>query len=351
MRKPALRPGNLKFRVPAINHQPSTINRPHSRASALLLALWSVLALSFAVAIVAERVALRMGDASIAARRLQARLIADSALATMDRFLKPEASHPFDPARMVGSWTSGETELGGGRCHIELVDEQSRANWLRTPAPVWRRILRMAGATTDQADAWQDALADWQDADDNRALNGAESPDYQTGKSNRRRARNMAIAHAGELAWIRGAPAILDLAVSDDGVLPLPLASLTTIHGDGRINLNTAPAILIAAALEIPPGEAEVVVRRRRGPDGEAGTVDDVPWVRLSLDWGAGASNRVTTVATLFRVRSVGEFEGQGVVREMLAKRGAGGTLSRIAAIRTVSEGAGATDWKPGNHP
>lgn len=318
--------------------------------SALIIVLWAILLLAFAVGIASERVALIMGDTSIQAKRFQAELLADSALASLDRILKEEHevfANPKAPAdgsrrklnlpRFQGTWRSPPTQLENGAFRIELRDEQSRINWLKTPSFVWRNLFRMADVPPETADAWLDALADWQDADDARALNGAETLDYQNSKDNRRRAKNAPITAPGELHWIMGGPEMLALKVPVDSRGRRDwLRPMTTIYGDGRININTAPAILVAAALDVPLEQAEAMVRRRWGPDGKEGTHDDlfvesVPVAtdaRPMADQG-GADGRIiagpelgaTTRSSLFRVRGIGIYQGQRVVREALAVR------------------------------
>ena len=58
--------------------------------SALIVVLWTVVILAFAVAIASERVELVCSDATIEMKRYEAELLADSALASMQQILKKE---------------------------------------------------------------------------------------------------------------------------------------------------------------------------------------------------------------------------------------------------------------------
>ncbi len=311
-----------------------TRNISRHTGSALLVVLWAVLILAFAVAMVSHQVALRMGDTAIEVRRFQAQLLADSALASMDRISKESKA---DASPFPITWRSKAFELAGGSYRLEFQDEQGRIHWLKTPSPVWHRLLTDAGVSPEQTDSWLDALADWQDGDDARRLNGAETTDYETVMQDRRRARNSPIQNAGELCWVMGGPAILDIKIKTaPDADPVPITAISTTHGDGKININTAPAALLAAALAIPMERAVQLARLRSGPDGIQGTADDVTWTGIPAGTVAGAF--VVTSSTLFRVRGVGEFQGQIVVREALASKWIGSGFVLLDEPHTVEE-------------
>ncbi len=156
----------------------------------------------------------------------------------------------------------------------------------------------------------------------------------------------------GELYWVMGGADFFELQVpvesSKDSVRAL--LPYTTLDGDGKINLNTAPAFLIAAALDVPLEDAEQMVRRRWGPDGVEGTEDDVflenapsnkNAVLSSSQNATGTSTNapspstaVTTSSTYFRVRGVGVYQEQRVACETLAKKdGEGLMLLRLPRV------------------
>jgi len=335
--------------------------------SALIVVLWAVVLLAFAVAIASEKVGLVLGDASIRAKRVQAELLSRSAYASLEKILKDERKHNLesernkkdqkrrlDLNRFQGTWRSDPVEFEGGVFWLEIEDEQSRIHWLKTPFYVWRNLLRTAGLRAEQIDAWADCLADWQDADDSRGLNGAESFDYLALKENRRRAKNAPIMDMGEIYWVMGGADLFDLQVpvesGQDGARPL--LPYTTLDGDGKININTAPAFLIAAALDIQLEDAEQVVRKRWGPDGVPGTADDVflesaptgqnviqsaPPASTGTSTNAPSpSTAITTSSNYFRVRGVGVFQEQRVVCEALAKKGGDEGLTLLRLPRVV---------------
>ncbi len=342
----------------------SPFRKSKRHASALIVILWAVTLLAFAVAIASEKIALILGDTSIQAKRFQAELLADSALASVESILKEEQHQRLfskdtkkverrylDLTYFQGTWQSQSVEFGGGTFQVELMDELSKINWLQTPPYVWRNLFDAAGVSSDTVNAWQDALKDWQDANDDQSLNGAETADYQAMKENKRRAKNTPVTDMGELFWVKGGPEImkLQIIVDTEGKMK-PLLPMTTIYGSGQINLNTAPAVLIAAALGISLESAEQTVRSRWGPDGKEGTEDDVflqgvpvgTTMASSTSQGntinntASSSSVVTLSTALFRARGIGEFQGQRVVREALAVRDSGSGLRLLQEPRTV---------------
>ncbi|MFZ4695274.1 MAG: general secretion pathway protein GspK [Verrucomicrobiia bacterium] len=347
---------------------PSTVRllvgERRKKGSALIVVLWAVTLLAFAVAISGERVALMLGDSSLRARRLQARLLAESAMVSRVGIFKEEqrrllestlpgeaAPRRLDLAHMIGSWRSQPVAFGEGWFWIEVRDEQARIHWRKTSPAVWRNLLELCGMPPERIEVWFDAMADWEDPGDVRRLNGAESADYLALEQDRRRAKNLPITDLGEIPWIAGAPEILDLRVPVDAAgRRARLAEITTLWGDGKINLNTAPPILVAAALGLDLEEAVHLVRARAGPDGIEGTADDVPMENIPRTAGAAkhsglgelpgnrgpVAGSTTTSSKVFRLRGVGWFQGQQVTCEALVRSAGGDAFELIEEPRVV---------------
>lgn len=123
-----------------------------------------------------------------------------------------------------------------------------------------------------------DHLIDWVDADSLRRLNGAEAVDYakqgQPGYPPNRPFQSLE-----EMAWVPGME-FLDKAQPD-------WKNSFTVWGDGRLDLNEAPAELIATVCQVGTVAAESFVQRRLGADGEWGTEDDFEYTELSQVRGA----------------------------------------------------------------
>jgi len=56
---------------------------------------------------------------------------------------------------------------------------------------------------------------------------------------------------------------------------PGGLASLLTVYGDGRVNINTAPLAVLRSLEALTPADARRLIAHRDGPDGKPGTDDD----------------------------------------------------------------------------
>ncbi len=331
------------------------------RASALIIVLWAVMVLSFATLIAADRAALILGDTSIRTKRFQADLLAETAIASLNTIFNEEQkklaesgndpdSKPLDLAHFQGIWSSDHMDLEGGTYWIEIDDEQSKIHWSKTPEYIWRNLLEDAGLATETVDAWFDALKDWQDPDDASSLNGAESSDYRGLDVDPRSSKNAPLTEMGEIPWIMGGDKLLDLnVIVDSEGKELPLKLFTTLYGDGKINLNTAPAVLIAAALNISMEDAEQMIHIRLGTDEMGGTKDDqfLAGVPSSIPLNTSGkqktpvtqemvSSGTTTTTALFRLRGIGEFSGQRVVREALATKGKGLGLQLLEDSRVI---------------
>ncbi len=101
-----------------------------------------------------------------------------------------------------------------------------------------------------------DALADWIDTDGIARPNGAEDPFYiRAGYL----AANAPLLRAGELAAVRG---------FDDPLLARVLPYVTALPVETKLNVNTAPALVLAAAVEglSDEGAAALVAQRMERP-------------------------------------------------------------------------------------
>jgi hypothetical protein len=177
-----------KSRKECASQKRSYIRR--NEGSALVIVLWTVVVLGFAVAVASERVELIMGDTAIHLKRFEAELRAEAAIASLNQIIAEEkkklsetkfeenssdkTAKPLNFKKFMGTWQSTPTELDGGMYWIEITDEQSKINWLKTPKTVWKKLFELIEMPEETSQAWFDALSDWQDQDDLTALNGAE---------------------------------------------------------------------------------------------------------------------------------------------------------------------------------
>jgi general secretion pathway protein K len=89
-----------------------------------------------------------------------------------------------------------------------------------------------------------------------------------------------------------------------------------TLWSSGPLNVNEAPAALIAAVFDLDESRVDPMVNARNGPDGIAGTADDVPiqsMAQLQADLGLSdlqmqtLGNIVSLSDPCRRVESIGQ--------------------------------------------
>lgn len=292
---------------------------PSARGAALLLVLWAIAILSFAVLWVADLVNLELATKSAEARGMAARQIALSGVALG---LHPQVTREdlallnreVRPGEMMRVRIRGE----GARFNInQLLAQQDRM--------VLKNLFVLWGLESDAADILIDRLTDWVDDDIGRQLNGAEETEY-------------------EAVGITGAPANKPFRSVDEMGLVLGMEELTavkpnwrdafTIFGDGKIDVNEAESDVLQTATGLTPEMTADIVRVRLGPDGEEGTEDDLRfesvdqlngWLTASSYPAGQAAARLSTESTVKRIDSRGVVGDSERLISVVAESGEGG--------------------------
>ena len=183
------------------------------------------------------------------------------------------------------------------------------------------------------------AIKDWLDTGDDDAitgLNGAES-DYYQGLDPPYKTRNGPMVHLDELRLVKGISADLFYGNGEQE----GLRDLMTIYGaapqneggiafTGKINLNTAPRLVVAALM--PPESsdlAEAVIEYR--DEAEELVLENVSWyqdVPGATDLELNA-DYIMVVSTIFRIRATASLDGfqrtvTAVVERQAATEGQG---------------------------
>jgi general secretion pathway protein K len=148
--------------------------------------------------------------------------------------------------------------LGAGVFSYRITDEEGRLDLNLAPSEQLRTLLEGLGLDRQARDVVADSLEDWKDADELRRTNGAESDDYYLRLPVPYRARNGQLQAVAELRQIRGiTPALYEGTADKPG-----LAALTTVHGPGTININSAQAPVLAA-LGLPEASVKDILQSR----------------------------------------------------------------------------------------
>ena len=272
----------------------------HDRAAALLLVLWAIAVLSFAVLWVADLVSIELDSGAADAKRLAARQIALSGVAL--------GMHPRVAREDVALLNQDLAD--GGKMRVRIRGEGARFNINRLLADQDRVTLKnlfiLWGLNNDEADVLFDRLTDWVDEDAGRQLNGAERADYEAIGIMDAPA-NRPFRSVDEMGRVMGMEV---LAERNPG-----WREAFTVFGDGMIDVNEAEADVLQAATGLTPEMVQDILRLRRGGDEIEPSEDDVRfesvdqlagWLQASTLPPDRAAARLTTESTVKRIDSRG---------------------------------------------
>lgn len=282
----------------------SRSNIQKSRGAALMAVLWLIAILAMACMATLRVISFDMELASAKVHGSRARQVAEMGIAV--------GSNPVvkrsDPILHYEDGGAGEgydakVISEGGRFNINAIILQDDKALLKSMFMDW-------GLELDAAQEVADALTDWIDSDDDEQLNGAEKTYYE-GEGRINQPFNRPFYDVNEVALVRG----MDLV---EAVRP-DWRDWFTIWSGGGLDLNEAPAELIAAAAEIPVEQAIIIPETVRGTDGERDTLDDVPFenaadaldlLGIDAESRPDIAKRFTLNDATTRVESTGFAEG-----------------------------------------
>ena len=280
------------------------------RGSALLIVLWAVGVMAAAVLGLAEFADRGFSEEASRGKDFHARMLAESGLAI--------GSHP-----QIGrhSHLLHQT-LVDGNVDVRLASEQARLNIngvLRggERLDVLLRLFSEWGMKDQEAHRLADVLADWVNPAGPKRLNGAEADDYaRMGMPGL--PPNRPFPSVEEMEMV---PGIEELAkVRPDW------KEYFTVFGDGKLDLNEAPAALIEAVCGVGSVAAEEFVSQRDGVgrDSQGVAYTDLAAALAALGLsGADAQaveGQVTLSSPYRRIVSVGSVGSYRHVAEAVVK-------------------------------
>jgi type II secretory pathway component PulK len=290
-----------------------------ARGAALLLVLWAIAVLSFAVLWVADLVGVELESGAAGAKRLAARQIALSGVAF--------GLHPQVTREDVALLNQDLDD--GGKLRVRIRGEGARFNINALLAEQDRITLKnlfiLWGLSNDEADVLFDRLTDWVDDDAGRELNGAERADYEA----------MGIVDApadrpfrsvDEMGRVMGMEV---LAERNPG-----WREAFTVFGDGRIDVNEAGPDVLQAVTGLTPEMVGDILRLRRGGDEIEPSEDDVRfesveqlggWLQTSPLPPDRVTARLTTESAVKRIDSRGLVDDCEVLISVVTAAGDGG--------------------------
>ncbi|MDD5261483.1 MAG: type II secretion system protein GspK [Methylacidiphilales bacterium] len=269
------------------------------KGSALLIVLWAIAIMSAAILGVVEFVNIGFDEAATKGKDFRALQLAESgiALGLHPKVRKRESvlHQTFDASESFDVKLRSE----GARLNINVV-------LLRDQRDVLLDLFDQWGVKSQDAMRTVDCLMDWVDADSLKRLNGAEQPEYAAiGLPDL--PPNRPFQSVDEMEMVLGMDVVAK-AKPD-------WKNYFTVWGDGKLDLNEAPADLIEAVCNVGARQAENLVQYRLGPDGVVDTDDDVELKDLSqVQSSLGLTNaafqalqdRITLKSDYRRIESTG---------------------------------------------
>lgn len=292
--------------------------------AALLLVLWAIAVVSFAVLWLADVVNLELQGASSSSAGLRARQIALSGVAIgLHPQTKPEDYDLLNRDLKGGDRMEVRIRGEGARLNINrLLQNQDRITL--------KNLFMLWGLTDTEADTLIDKLIDWTDEDDLRLINGAERSDYLA-QGIKDAPPNRPFRSVAEMERVPGME-LIDVAQPG-------WAERFTVFGDGRVDVNEADAEILQAATALTPEMVEGILQQRRGSDGIEGTEDDFRFASVEqvAGWARGGTMPWETMKSkLTTESSVKRIDSRGIV----------GDRSRgISVVALTSLDGGATTY------
>jgi len=220
------------------------------RGAAVILALLTV-------ALVAGIAAAAVGDLGVAMDQVmgrhdqaQARLLARGAVDWARNVLAEDArttqvdhlgeswAVKVPPTPVEEGEVSGELQDLSGRVNLNNLVQMDGANLLEVEQ--FRRLLAIVGVGDGDALNLTSALLDWLDADDTPRLPGGAESSWYEAQTPARRPANGPLLAVSELTQVRGFTPDLVARLSP---------FVAALPADSKINVNTAPAEVLAAAV------------------------------------------------------------------------------------------------------
>lgn len=293
----------------------SQIPRPRQRGSALILVLWALLILSMAVIGVVGLVQLSVEHTSHQESIMEAEALAQSGLALgMDPQLLKN-----DPllAQKIDATHQFKTTIGseGARLNLNFILLSGHREILENLFTNW-------GLTKEAIDHVIDCLLDWIGPAGQHSLNGATDSDYAAAGLSQRPSHQPFVS-LDEVALVMGMDAVIKAKPDWQDSF--------TLWSSGPLDVNQAPAEILAPFFGLNINRMQSFVEARNGPDGIVGTTDDIAVPNLqTLEEELGLSDEaiaplsklITLNDPVRRIESVGQANGHQVTISVVTRLG-----------------------------
>ena len=218
------------------------------RGIALVMVLWVLILLGLVAASFLRETRLSTGIARNASENAKAEALAEAGIY---RAMLGLADGDVTAWRVDG--TPYRFALGDGTVVVRVQDEGGKVDLNLAPPLLLQGLLQTTGVEANAARNLLDAIVDFRDPDGSRLPGGAEDPEY---------------AAAGRDGGAKDAPfdakEELLQVLGIDHVLYDAIAPYVTVHSQrGRIDLMTAPPLLLQAVPDLTPQQREQIMADR----------------------------------------------------------------------------------------
>jgi len=314
----------------ANQHNGLTLRSRQQSGVALVIVLWIIMVLSLLIGGFAFTMYVETQVASYGRKELKAEMLARSGIevARMQLILNKRTAADASIDTLQQEWASNDTwyvdhALGDGTYNVKVVDEDSKLPINSVTQAQLHQLLSALGVDASESDIIVDSILDWIEPGDLHRLNGAKTDDYYKNLEPPYRCKNGPMDRVEELLLVRGVTSELFYgapAKGEEEPAQTGLVDLVTTMSQGQVNVNTAPAAVLQAVLELGDAGPEIILSRRDGPDGILGTEDDLPFRSVDEFMQLLASapselkeriqSRVTVASSYFTIKSTGESSG-----------------------------------------
>ena len=291
------------------------------KGSILIIALWSLCLLSAFAVILNYQIRQKLVLANRLDQRDKLRFIAEAGIQKGIMELKNDPERTYDS--LGDSWSNSpgafkNINVGDGEVSLTYsyldrksglletgygcVDEERKININKAELKVLERLFKIVLAGDEpQAQELAACILDWRDADSELSIPaGSAEYFYYSSLSFPYAAKNAEFEVPDELLLVKG---------FTDNVFE-KIKDYVTIYGGGRVNVNTASAVVLVA-LGLDEDIAGKIILYRAGQDGVEGTLDDnvfvsdseiVPRLAQVYPFSASQIEQLNRVAALFLV-------------------------------------------------
>ncbi len=180
---------------------------------------------------------------------------------------------------------------------------------------LWQRFLRAAGLEDETEIATLlDSLADWIDSDDEERENGAELA-YYSSQSPSYKAANRPVMLTDELLLVKSWKKVLggqEETEKDQPAINI-MTYLTTVGDEGKININTAPSLVLQGLHEQMSNELAAILVEFRQDEANKDKLEQADWYKQVPGWPGDISldqDLLTVSSYWFKVKVTAEYKG-----------------------------------------